>query len=399
MQNSDGNGHAAVPFEEVLLAHLLASGYVDAEGADRARRAYERAGGSIVDILIKLALCAERDLARGVAEAAQCPLLDLEDIPETPVRAESLNARYLRDAQLLPIAETEESVTVAATDPTNPFTVQALRLALGKPVTFVIGTPSDIESAVAKLYGLHGGYEATDETASTLAQAVTDADLARLRESASEAPIVRLVDRLIARAVDMGASDIHIEPLERVLRIRNRVDGVLREEEPAPLSSAPAVVSRVKILARLDIAERRLPQDGAFKMNVRGRETDFRVATAPVAHGESVAIRILDGSNVRLDLETLGFSPLVLGGIETILTRPNGIFLVTGPTGSGKTTTLYAALSRLNYPKRKIVTVEDPVEYKIDGLNQIQVKPDIAFDFARALACHPAARSRRHHGG
>jgi general secretion pathway protein E len=311
-------------------------------------------------------------------------MLSPSEIPELPLRSGDLSVAFLREARILPLVETDNFVVIAAADPSNPFTQHALALVFHKPVRFVVASASAIDDGIARLYASVADGTARDGLSTTTGD-VTDTDVARLRESASEAPIVRFVERLIARAVDAEASDIHIEPLERSLRVRVRVDGMLSDEEPAAFSAAPAIVSRIKILARLDIAERRLPQDGSIKMNVRGREIDFRVATAPCVHGETVAIRILDSRAVALELEELGFAPTLLGGLASILARPNGILLVTGPTGSGKSTTLYAALKRLNGPERKIITVEDPVEYKIDGLNQIQVKPEIGLDFARSL--------------
>jgi general secretion pathway protein E len=374
----------AASFEERLLQKLAHSGALSDESAERGRRAYSRAGGSLVDILVRLGLCEEKALAQAVAELSGCKLVGIEDFPETPLQSKNLSVAFLREARVLPLSEIENLVVVATADPANGFSRQALMLAFHKPVQFVVVTASLIEDGIARLYAAapEGG---TTGGMFSAAGDITDMDVARLRESASEAPIVRFVERLIARAVDAGASDIHIEPLERRLRVRVRVDGMLADEEPAPLSSAPAIVSRVKILAKLDIAERRLPQDGSIKLNVRGREIDFRVATTPCVHGESLVIRILDSHAVALELEELGFQPELLTKLVRILERPNGIFLVTGPTGSGKSTTLYAALKRLNEPKRKIITVEDPVEYKIDGLNQIQVKPDIGLDFARSL--------------
>ncbi len=305
-------------------------------------------------------------------------------MPSEAIRLGSLSVPFLREAHLLPIEEENERVVIAAADPRDPYICQSLQFIFGKPVVFKVATATQIEDGILRLYSEALGQSAS-ELMSIAAGDVTDSDLIRLRESASEAPIVRFVDRLIAKAVDAEASDIHIEPLERQLRVRMRLDGVLAEDDPAPLASAAAIVSRIKILARLDIAERRLPQDGALKMSVRGKDVDFRVATTPVVHGEEVVIRVLDQSSVRLDLADLGFSQNLLRRFGALLSRPNGIVLVTGPTGSGKSTTLYAALEGLNRADRKILTVEDPVEYKIDGLNQIQVKPEIGLDFARSL--------------
>jgi general secretion pathway protein E len=375
---------AEASFEETLLRELIAEELLSEESADRARRAHARTNSSVVDVLVRLGLCAERDLAPMVARVANCALIDAADFPQTPIAAPISNPQFLRDAKVLPLSESDAGILVAAADPTSAFTAHALELALGRPVIFAVAAGSDIEDAVLRLYGDSVAVSGTDTRGAT-ALDIGNADFSRLQEAASEAPIVRFVERLIARAVERGASDIHIEPFERTLRVRMRVDGVLRDEEPAPLSAAPAIVSRIKILARLDIAERRLPQDGSIKMNVRGREIDMRIATGPIAHGESVVIRILDRTAVELDLAKLGFEPEKLEQLTKIFARPSGIVLVTGPTGSGKSTTLYAGLSRLNTAERKIVTIEDPVEYKIDGLNQFQVKPDIGLDFARAL--------------
>jgi general secretion pathway protein E len=212
-----------------------------------------------------------------------------------------------------------------------------------------------------------------------------EADVERLRDLASEAPVIRLVNRMIERAVEQRASDIHIEPFEGRLRVRYRVDGMLGETEAPAEKLAAAIVSRIKIMARLNIAERRLPQDGRIKVVVRGKEFDLRISTTPSLHGESVVMRILDRDGAVLDFKALGFRDDTLKSYLSALERPHGILLVTGPTGSGKTTTLYTSLIRLNSPERKILTVEDPVEYQLDGVLQIQVKPEIDLTFARAL--------------
>jgi general secretion pathway protein E len=370
-------------FEQRLLSDLVSKGALSAESADRARRAHLRTGGSLVDILIRLGLCEEKILALTVANAADLKYLDSEEVSHSAVLDARLSIPFLREARAFPLAEDDSGVVVAAADPTNGHTAQAFELLFSKPVRFVVGPASAIDDAIVRHYSEQGAIGG--DLQSTAAVDVTDMDIARLRESASEAPIIRFVERLIARAVDAGASDIHIEPWERQLQVRSRIDGMLIEEDPAPLSSASAIVSRIKILARLDIAERRLPQDGSIKMNVRGREIDLRVATAPVVFGESVTIRILDQAAVRLNLDDLGFSDSVLAHLARLLERPNGLILVTGPTGSGKSTTLYASLDKLNDSRRKIITIEDPVEFKIEGLNQIQAKPEIGLDFARAL--------------
>jgi general secretion pathway protein E len=210
-------------------------------------------------------------------------------------------------------------------------------------------------------------------------------DIEHLKDLASEAPVIRLVNLMITRAVEGRASDIHTEPFENRLKIRYRIDGVLVEVESPPSRLSAAIISRIKIMAKLNIAERRLPQDGRIQLRVQGKEIDLRVSTTPTMHGESVVMRILDKANVVLDFGALGFSPDMLERFTKVLNMPHGIILVTGPTGSGKTTTLYTALQKINTPERKILTVEDPVEYQLEGVNQIQVKPQIDLTFANAL--------------
>lgn len=371
-------------FADPLLTALVNVGVLTTDLAERAERAHNHAGGSLVDVIVRLSLCDEKALATALSQVCGLPLVGVEEFPSEPIRPQSLSVPFLRDARILPIAENDDFVLVATADPSDSYIVQSLELAFEKPVQFKIATASQIEDAILRLYTSALGQSAAEVLEIASGDGI-DSDLDRLKESASEAPIVRFVDRLIAKAVDAGASDIHLEPFERQMRVRLRIDGLLVEDDPAPLASAAAVVSRIKIMAHLDIAERRLPQDGAMKTSVRGRDVDFRIATTPVVHGEEVVIRILDQSSVRLNLVELGFAQPLLHRLKTILERPNGILLVTGPTGSGKSTTLYAALEYLNRADRKIITVEDPVEFKIDGLNQIQVKPDIGLDFARSL--------------
>lgn len=367
-----------------LLAMLVEAGALTSDSADRAQRAHAQAGGSLVDVIIRLGLCDEKAIASALCRLTGLPIMHAQEFPAEAVRPNTISIPYLREARVLPVAEDDGAVLVAVADPTDTYIAQSLALAFEKPVHFKIATAGQIEDAILRLYASSLGQSASEVLEIASGEGLVS-DLERLRESASEAPIVRFVDRLIAKAVDAGASDIHLEPFERHLRVRLRIDGILAEDDPAPPASAAAVVSRIKIMARLDIAERRLPQDGAMKASVRGRDVDFRVATTPVVHGEEVVIRILDQSSVRLNLAELGFSPRLLQRLKAILSRPNGILLVTGPTGSGKSTTLYAALEHLNRSDRKIISVEDPVEFKIDGLNQIQVKPEIGLDFARSL--------------
>ena len=270
-------------------------------------------------------------------------------------------------------------------DPLDGYTVDAVRLAAEKDVEVRIATPSAIDRALARLYGAapESMGEIVDAAGADLQ--TTEEDIARLRDMASGAPVVRLVSHLINKAAEMGASDIHIEPFEQELKVRFRIDGVLVEMEAPPFALRPAIASRVKLMARLNIAESRLPQDGRFQVHVQGREIDLRVSTVPTLYGESVVLRLLDRGSVALELPALGFADANLEAYLSVLDQPTGILLVTGPTGSGKTTTLYSSLVRLNTGDRKIVTVEDPVEYHLEGVNQVQVRPRIGLTFADAL--------------
>ncbi len=289
---------------------------------------------------------------------------------------------------MVPLADGADALTVAMIDPLDGFAVRAMEMASGKKVLARIALPSELEVAYARLY------EAEERASGTVvdradAALISDDELTedvdRLRDLASEGPVIRLVNTLIARAVESRASDIHIEPFQSRLALRYRVDGILRDMAPPPLRYKPAIISRIKIMARLNIAERRLPQDGRIRIAVQGREFDLRVSTAPTLHGESVVMRILDRSSLVADLAGLGFLEDAVAPFLAVLDQPQGILLVTGPTGSGKTTTLYTCLQRLNSPEKKLFTVEDPIEYQLDGVNQIQVKPQIGLTFAHVL--------------
>ncbi len=285
----------------------------------------------------------------------------------------------------MPIASDDTGCTVALADPFNDFTRPAIEAALGLTVSIAVAVPIELEAALNRLYPEFedGGGEALLEE--VVAGEPSEEDAERLKDLASEAPVIRLVNQLIARAVETRASDVHVEPFEDRLRIRYRYDGVLHEVEPPAAGLRAAVISRIKIMARLDIAERRLPQDGRIRLTVRGHDIDFRVSTVPSLYGESVVLRVLDRTAVEFDYGKLGLPHDVRRGLESALDLPNGMVLVTGPTGSGKTTTLYTGLLRLNSVARKIITVEDPIEYQLPGINQIQVRAQIGLNFATLL--------------
>ncbi len=371
--------------DQTLETALLDHGDMDPDALRRARRVCEETGDRLDMVLTRLGLASEQAIAQALARHLNLALVAGDDFPAAAVLEERLSAQFLRGARAVALAETEASVILAMADPLDGYTVDAVRLAAEKDVEVRIATPSAIDRALARLYGAapESMGEIVDAAGADLQ--TTEEDIARLRDMASGAPVVRLVSHLINKAAEMGASDIHIEPFEQALKVRFRIDGVLVEMEAPPIALRPAIASRVKLMARLNIAESRLPQDGRFQVHVQGREIDLRVSTVPTLYGESVVLRLLDRGSVALELPALGFADTNLEAYLSVLDQPTGILLVTGPTGSGKTTTLYSSLVRLNTGDRKIVTVEDPVEYHLEGVNQVQVRPRIGLTFADAL--------------
>ena len=379
------NGGAATP-ERSFAEHLIAIGKVQPQAMERAQHLAVESQERLESVLTRLGLITERDLAETLAEFLDLPLAVAADYPPQPILEDQLERKFLREAKVLPLREVPEGIVVAMANPLDGYAVRAVRFAVGKPVLPQVALPADLEAAHERLYGdgKSGIHQISGETGDHGGESIAE-DVDRLKDIASEAPVIRLVNLLITQAVEAGASDIHIEPMENELRVRYRIDGVLRPVESPPPRLSSALISRVKIMAKLNIAERRLGQDGRVAMAVRGKDIDLRVATTPTIHGESVVIRILDRGHVELDLVSLGFDESVIGRFRALLTHPHGILLVTGPTGSGKTTTLYSALSEINTSDRKILTIEDPVEYHLQGINQVQVKPQIGLSFAGAL--------------
>ncbi len=342
-------------------------------------------GQALPGLLTRLGMVSEQELARGWATVLGVPLQDADQAPDTLAPLPLLSERFLRHHHLVPLAWEGEHLQMLVAEPHDPYPLRAVAFACQCPVDCRVGTRSDIDSLIERYYGQ--GRSAMGSLIENLGDGVGEQadDIEHLKDLASEAPVIRMVNLILQRAVEQRASDIHIEPFESQFKVRYRIDGVLVDGEAPPATSAPAVISRVKIMARLDIAERRLPQDGRIMVRMQGRELDLRVSTVPTSFGESVVMRLLDRQTVSFDLPSLGFDGARLEGFLALLDRPHGILLVTGPTGSGKTTTLYTALTRLNTSERKIITVEDPVEYQIEGINQIQVKPTIGLDFAATL--------------
>ena len=366
---------------------LIDSGAVDSRTLERARRVASETGGRLDRVLTQLGLISERGLAEALAQLVAAPIVKPADYPDTALFVDRLKPKFLRKVHALPLVESEGRAVLAMTDPLDVFTRNAVASALGRPVAVAVAVPIELEAAFDRLYSEPGnvadGEAMLDAVVTEDEPAEEDAE--RLKDLASEAPVIRLVNQMIARAVETHASDIHLEPFPDRLRVRYRYDGVLHELEPPPARLQAAIVSRIKIMARLDIAERRLPQDGRIKLTVRGHEIDFRVSTVPSLHGEKVVLRVLDRTAVEFDYEKLGLPADIWQGIERALELPNGMVLVTGPTGSGKTTTLYTGLLKLNTVARNVVTVEDPIEYQLAGINQIQVKPQIGLNFASLL--------------
>lgn len=365
---------AAPPGRDALLAALAE--HADAAALARAAATAEASGERVEWVLTRLGIVSEDRVADALAGLSGHPRRAGALHPDADL-VDALGPGFCRAAGLIPLEAAEgEPVPLALADPLDATAIRLAALKLARPLAPRTATPGEVEAALARL----------DEPAEEAPDAAPDdLDLARLRDMASDAPVIRLVNAMIRRAAEMRASDIHLEPRDGGLRLRCRVDGALREEPAPPAHLRAAVVSRLKIMARLDIAESRLPQDGRIKTVVAGRELDLRVATTPTLHGEGVVVRLLDRSGLAMDLPGLGFDAAAVAAFGPLIEAPHGIVLVTGPTGSGKTTTLYAALHEAADEARKVVTVEDPVEYQMPGVTQIQVQPGIGLTFPHAL--------------
>jgi general secretion pathway protein E len=368
--------------ERAVGDRLIARGRLDARALERAVRVRATSQDSLVRLLPKLGLVSDRDLAEVLAEQLGLALVGQRDYPALPVIEDGISPRFLREYRVLPIAESDQGLVLAMADPTDQYAIDAMRLITGRDIAARVAIPAELEAAIERLHGR--GQEAADAELDAEDDSI-EFDVERLKDLASEAPVIRLVNNLITKAVEQRASDIHIEPFESAIRVRFRIDGALRDMEPPANRLRAAIVSRIKIMARLNIAERRLPQDGRIKLTIRGIPIDLRVGIVPTMHGESVVLRILNRDSIRLDFAALGIAGPNLDTYLKVLERPHGILLVTGPTGSGKTTTLYASLVRLNTADKKILTVEDPIEYQLDGINQVQVKQNIGLGFAHVL--------------
>jgi general secretion pathway protein E len=373
-----------MPYQSLLLT-LQERNKLSASELKKAERVQKTSlAESLPQLLVKLGLCSELDVADAFVESGHFEKVTPEQYPLEMQLPETVSLRFLKNYHIIGLQHTDDAITVAMMDPEDQFTINGLRLATRKPIIAKVGLLSEIDAALDVQYG-----EDKSKMDKLIADSATDdlgeEDLAHLKDLASEAPVIKMVNLIMQRAIETKASDIHIEPFEQSLKIRLRIDGVLQEIDAPNVKSTAAVISRIKIMAKLNIAERRLPQDGRIKVQMIGKELDLRVSTIPTMHGESVVIRLLDKENTVLDFAALGFAGRHLQQFIDVLSQPHGIILITGPTGSGKSTTMYAALKQLNTPERKIITVEDPVEYQMEGINQIQAKPQIGLTFASAL--------------
>jgi type II secretion system protein E len=365
---------------------LIADGITTPEMVTLALNRCQTTGERLGEALVALGAVSREDVLKAVALQHNLPYLFRGELPSPLPIIKNLSPKYLRQYQACPVSVDGSVLTVATADPLNPMIADDIRQSTGFEVKIVVSSPEAILESLDRTF----------EGVATPLQRIVDGmeddrgpegeeDINQLRDMAFEAPVVRLVNLIVENAIGSEASDIHIEPFEDTLRVRYRIDGILFDQESPPRRLRDAVTSRIKLMAEMNIAERRLPQDGRIRVSLHGRKVDIRASTIPTVHGESIVLRLLDRGTVFLPLEKLGFSPEVGKRFEQLITRPHGILLVTGPTGSGKTTTLYAALDKINSPDRKIITVEDPVEYQLKGVNQIPVKSKIGLSFATGL--------------
>src|ERR1051325_6806805 len=370
-----------------LLGEILVQeGLITADVVERALARTQTTGELIGEALVALGAVTADDVLRALAQQHSLPYLGPDELPSALPVLKNLSPKYLRQNGVCPVSVEGGLLTVACADPLNPIILDDLRQSTGLTIKMVVSPAAAITEAIDRTYdGAATPRQRIVEGMEDEGGGDGDEDINLLRDMAFEAPVVRLVNLLIENAIGSEASDIHIEPFEDTLRIRYRIDGILYDQEAPPRRLQAAVTSRIKIMAEMNIAERRLPQDGRIRVNLHGARVDIRVSTIPTVHGESIVMRLLQRSSVFLPLDKLGFPADTLKRFESLIKRPHGIILVTGPTGSGKTTTLYAALDKINAPGVKIITVEDPVEYQLKGVNQIPVKPKIRLTLAHGL--------------
>ncbi len=382
-------------FKDKLTKVLIDRGLIKQADLDKAISIQKEKGGSLSDIIVDLGLVSRSDLMIALSHGMGIPPINLSRYKIDPSVIKLISRKIAKNYKILPISKIGNTLMLAVADPLNIILLDDIKALTGFKISPVIATDKDIAEAQSQYY---------DESASTTIEKIVgdleEASEIKLLEDESDvfsqsssellkitqdAPVVKITNLLLSEAVNLRSSDILIEPLEDQLRVRYRVDGILQEGRRSPINLHNAVISRLKVMSNLDIAERRLPQDGRFKVKLQGREVDFRISVIPSSMGEKVALRILDKSQATLDIEKLGFDEHSLEEIKKAAAKPHGMILICGPTGCGKTTTLYSILQYVNSPEKNIVTVEDPVEYQIDGINQVTSRPEIGLTFAAAL--------------
>ena len=373
---------------------LVSKGLLTRRGLIEALNNQRENGGRLGEVLIRLKLLGEEDITRALAEYLSMEYVRLDDVSKINMdTARTLPENISKRFCLVAIGETDDKIVVAMADPLNVIAIDTIALRLKRQIKTVISSSQKITHAIETIY--HGSDIEEQQLRDIVEIEVgghdegLEADLAEAdissEAAATKPPVIRFVDLLLSQAVKSRASDVHIEPQEKSMMIRMRIDGILRDMVPPARKMQAAVLTRIKILSEMNIAERRLPQDGRFKIKTSGKDIDVRVSSIPTIYGEKIVLRILDTSSASHNIEQLGFEPELLIEFKTIINQPHGIIIVTGPTGSGKSTTLYSALNHLKDPTKNITTVEDPVEYRLAGINQIQIKHEINLDFAKCL--------------
>ena len=371
-----------------LCERLVERRLLSSEELDRVIKLQSEQHAPLTRLVVELGFLSEEDLLPVLREHFGIPVLSLREVPNSSlaINLPPSIGDFFKLARIVPVMIDGGELVVATTDPLDVSRLHALELAAGLRVKPVLAREKEIAARIEALYSSNYAADGGQEAVAQQIEGIGDEeDVAHLRDMASEVPVIRLVNQMLVRALESRASDVHIEPFENQLKVRYRIDGILHEVESPPRQLKAAVISRLKILAQLNIAERRLPQDGRIKTRLAGKDVDLRIATVPTLYGESVVIRLLERGQIFTELETMGFPPEPLAYFNEMILKPHGMILVTGPTGSGKTTTLYGALQKINDPGKKIITIEDPVEYQLGGVNQIHVKPQIGLTFANGL--------------
>jgi type IV pilus assembly protein PilB len=375
--------------QDNLGLKLLEARLIKPEALQKAQQQVKTGGGNLTAALIKIGALTEGELTKFLGDLYGVPSIDLSNFMPDPSVVKLIPSDVANKFQVVPVSKTGRRLQVAMSNPANIFAIDDIKFITGCEVQPMVASEASIKKAIDKAYDSAASFETVmrgmEDDIEVIEEQDDDGPESALLGEADQAPVVKLVNSLISDAVRKGASDIHIEPYEKALRVRFRIDGTLYEMMSPPFRMKPAIISRLKIMAELDIAERRVPQDGRIKLRLLGRTIDLRVSCLPTIFGEKVVMRILDKGNLNIDLNRLGFQEQALADFTRAIAMPYGMVLVTGPTGSGKTTTLYSALSKINTPEVNIMTAEDPVEYNLDGINQVLVNDDVGLSFAAAL--------------